>query len=64
MDYHLQTNEQAERHTAAFASWPGHYIAEYQQECESYVMPLAYAYNVPNHLSEKLTLFSLVVGRH
>lgn len=62
-EYHCQCNGQAERLNRTLVPVLRHYVAEHQEDLDSFVYPLTYTYNVQIHRSAKLSPFYLVLGR-
>lgn len=62
-EYHAQTNGHAENFNFTLISCLRHYITEHQTDCDTYLLPLGYAYNVQVHVSMEVSPFSLAHTR-
>lgn len=61
--YYLHTNGQAERLNRAIVTRPQHYVANKQQNWDTLVQLLIYAYNDQVHRGTYILLYSLVPSR-
>lgn len=62
-NFHLQTNGQFERYNKTILNRLFHYKSEHQKDRDTFVQPLAYAYNAQTHGTTKTSPFNLTMTR-
>lgn len=60
-EYHPQTNDQTDRSNSIFISLLCHYVSKHQTNCDTYLLPLTYAYKVQIHRFIKVSPFRLAL---